>query len=165
MGAHDAITEGGWTWTDGSPFRYINWAAGDTFIAKSMCQMIYQLNPNAIKISIFPLTVKGNPDDYFGEDCLSILISSGWWNDDNCDNKRGYICKRRGTFICIIYTYRCFRCSVLGISEQMPFLFSQETHLNLHRHTMVCFLLKSLSHCFAPAKRLFAFVEIGRAHV
>lgn len=29
MGAHDSITEGGWTWTDGSPFRYINWAAGD----------------------------------------------------------------------------------------------------------------------------------------
>lgn len=29
MGAHDSITEGGWMWTDGSPFRYINWAAGD----------------------------------------------------------------------------------------------------------------------------------------
>lgn len=29
MGAHDSITEGGWTWTDGSPFRYINWATGD----------------------------------------------------------------------------------------------------------------------------------------
>ncbi|XP_067232917.1 C-type mannose receptor 2-like [Chanodichthys erythropterus] len=65
MGAHDSITEGGWTWTDGSPFRYINWAAG-------------------------------NPDDYYGEDCLSILINSGAWNDDNCENKRGYICKRRG---------------------------------------------------------------------
>nr|XP_021324868.1 galactose-specific lectin nattectin-like [Danio rerio] len=65
MGAHDQVTEGGWTWTDGSPFRYINWAAG-------------------------------NPDDYYGEDCLSILINSGAWNDDNCENKRGYICKRRG---------------------------------------------------------------------
>ncbi|TRY84221.1 hypothetical protein DNTS_026642 [Danionella cerebrum] len=62
--AHDSITEGGWTWTDGSPFRYINWA-------------------------------KGNPDDYFGEDCLSMLINSGAWNDDNCEYNRGYICKRR----------------------------------------------------------------------
>ncbi|KAF4077177.1 hypothetical protein AMELA_G00205040 [Ameiurus melas] len=38
----------------------------------------------------------GNPDDYSGEDCLSIYINSGLWNDDNCDYRRGYICKRRG---------------------------------------------------------------------
>uniref|UniRef100_A0A3P9N6K7 C-type lectin domain-containing protein n=1 Tax=Poecilia reticulata TaxID=8081 RepID=A0A3P9N6K7_POERE len=62
MGGHDSITEGGWEWTDGSPFRYIRWNAG-------------------------------NPDDYFGEDCLSILINGGYWNDDNCQSKRGYICK------------------------------------------------------------------------
>ncbi|KAL2099694.1 hypothetical protein ACEWY4_004088 [Coilia grayii] len=65
MGGHDSVTEGGWEWTDGSPFRYINWNAG-------------------------------NPDDYYGEDCLSILINSGYWNDDNCGYNRGYICKRRG---------------------------------------------------------------------
>lgn len=28
MGGHDSITEGGWEWTDGSPFRYIHWNAG-----------------------------------------------------------------------------------------------------------------------------------------
>ncbi|XP_036973174.1 macrophage mannose receptor 1 [Acanthopagrus latus] len=65
MGGHDSVTEGGWEWTDGSPFRFINWNAG-------------------------------NPDDYYGEDCLSIIINNGYWNDDNCENKRGYICKRRG---------------------------------------------------------------------
>ncbi|KAM8872531.1 uncharacterized protein ACB058_004460 isoform 1-T1 [Synchiropus picturatus] len=65
MGGHDSITEGGWEWTDGSPFRYIHWNTG-------------------------------NPDDYYGEDCLSILINNGYWNDDNCEYKRGYICKRRG---------------------------------------------------------------------
>ncbi|KAK2888177.1 uncharacterized protein [Channa argus] len=65
MGGHDSITEGGWEWSDGSPFRYIRWNTG-------------------------------NPDDYYGEDCLSILINNGYWNDDNCENKRGYICKRRG---------------------------------------------------------------------
>uniref|UniRef100_A0A671KKV4 C-type lectin domain-containing protein n=1 Tax=Sinocyclocheilus anshuiensis TaxID=1608454 RepID=A0A671KKV4_9TELE len=75
MGAHDSITEGGWMWTDGSPFRYINWASG-------------------------------NPDDYYNEDCLSILINSGAWNDDNCENKRGYICKRRGTFCCPFHSLR-----------------------------------------------------------
>ncbi|KAM8828848.1 secretory phospholipase A2 receptor isoform 3-T3 [Spinachia spinachia] len=65
MGGHDSITEGGWEWTDGSPFRYIRWNAG-------------------------------NPDNYNGENCLSILINNGYWNDDNCQQKRGYICKRRG---------------------------------------------------------------------
>uniref|UniRef100_A0A3Q4HAJ7 C-type lectin domain-containing protein n=1 Tax=Neolamprologus brichardi TaxID=32507 RepID=A0A3Q4HAJ7_NEOBR len=65
MGGHDSMTEGGWEWTDGSPFRFIHWNAG-------------------------------NPDDYYGEDCLSMLINSGYWNDDNCEYKRGYICKRRG---------------------------------------------------------------------
>uniref|UniRef100_A0A3P9HM81 C-type lectin domain-containing protein n=1 Tax=Oryzias latipes TaxID=8090 RepID=A0A3P9HM81_ORYLA len=65
MGGHDSVTEGGWEWTDGSPFRYIRWNAG-------------------------------NPDDYYGEDCLSILINNGYWNDDNCEYDRGYICKRRG---------------------------------------------------------------------
>uniref|UniRef100_A0A673AXW7 C-type lectin domain-containing protein n=1 Tax=Sphaeramia orbicularis TaxID=375764 RepID=A0A673AXW7_9TELE len=67
MGGHDSVTEGGWEWTDGSPFRYIRWNAG-------------------------------NPDNYNGEDCLSILINSGFWNDDNCNAKRGYICKRRAHF-------------------------------------------------------------------
>lgn len=33
MGGHDSVTEGGWEWTDGSPFRYIHWNAG-TFKAK-----------------------------------------------------------------------------------------------------------------------------------
>lgn len=28
MGGHDSITEGGWEWTDGSPFRYVRWSAG-----------------------------------------------------------------------------------------------------------------------------------------
>ncbi|KAM6984695.1 C-type mannose receptor 2-like [Aplochiton taeniatus] len=65
MGGHDSITEGGWEWTDGSPFRYIHWA------------------PN-------------QPDNYFGENCLSMYVNGGYWNDDNCDHSRGYICKRRG---------------------------------------------------------------------
>ncbi|XP_068609207.1 uncharacterized protein [Brachionichthys hirsutus] len=65
MGGHDSITEGGWEWTDASPFRYVHWNSG-------------------------------NPDDYYGEDCLSILINTGYWNDDNCEFNRGYVCKRRG---------------------------------------------------------------------
>ncbi|XP_047425524.1 macrophage mannose receptor 1 [Mugil cephalus] len=64
-GGHDSITDSGWEWTDGSPFRYVRWNTGD-------------------------------PDNLYGEDCLSILINNGYWTDENCQNKRGYICKRRG---------------------------------------------------------------------
>ncbi|MGH0164673.1 UNVERIFIED_CONTAM: hypothetical protein FKN15_047304 [Acipenser sinensis] len=64
MGGHDSVSEGGWQWTDNSPFRYINWYTG-------------------------------NPDDYYGEDCTTVRIRDGYWNDDNCEFHRGYICKRR----------------------------------------------------------------------
>lgn len=46
------------------------------------------------------LYLTGNPDDYYGEDCLSIIINNGYWNDDNCEYKRGYVCKRRGETCC-----------------------------------------------------------------
>lgn len=82
---------------------------------------------NRINMTISPWTVKGNPDDYFGEDCLSILISSGSWNDDNCDNKRGYICKRRGIFLYVFYqsySPQCFshfwRKAILVFSGNTP---------------------------------------------
>uniref|UniRef100_A0A8B9LV57 C-type lectin domain-containing protein n=1 Tax=Astyanax mexicanus TaxID=7994 RepID=A0A8B9LV57_ASTMX len=50
----------------------------------------------------------GNPDDYYGEDCLTIYINSGYWNDDNCDYKRGYVCKRRGTTNSVINIQSAF---------------------------------------------------------
>lgn len=65
IGGHDSVTESGWEWMDGSPFRYVHWS-------------------------------EGSPNDYLGEDCLSIYINDGYWNDNNCENKRGYVCKRRG---------------------------------------------------------------------
>ncbi|KAG2466118.1 MRC1 protein, partial [Polypterus senegalus] len=68
--------------------------------------------------------VQGNPDDYLGEDCLSIRIKDGYWNDDNCEYHRGYICKRRGyttIYICqdTSATVTCPQDSVIRIQAAM----------------------------------------------
>lgn len=28
IGGHDSVTESGWEWMDGSPFRYVHWSEG-----------------------------------------------------------------------------------------------------------------------------------------
>ncbi|KAM9833712.1 secretory phospholipase A2 receptor-like isoform 2-T2 [Syngnathus typhle] len=38
----------------------------------------------------------GDPGDLSGASCLSLLTSNGRWKFDNCQKKRGYICKKRG---------------------------------------------------------------------
>ena len=70
----------------------------------------------------------GNPDNYYGEDCLSILINSGYWNDDNCSNKRGYICKKKGEYVALIVANRGQKSVFVTLNS--CFLF-QETHLSL----------------------------------
>ncbi|XP_077370554.1 natterin-4-like [Festucalex cinctus] len=38
----------------------------------------------------------GNPDDDNPGRCLAFITSSGYWRADACNNKRGFICKKRG---------------------------------------------------------------------
>ncbi|KAM9834636.1 uncharacterized protein ACBT44_013087 isoform 3-T3 [Syngnathus typhle] len=38
----------------------------------------------------------GDPGDLSGASCLSLLTSNGRWKFDNCQKKRGYMCKKRG---------------------------------------------------------------------
>ncbi|XP_036384637.1 C-type mannose receptor 2 [Megalops cyprinoides] len=65
MGGHDSISEGGWEWSDGSPFRYTNWGPGE------------------------PNNHEGR------EDCVEMVSTvngSSWWNDLNCDAHQDWIC-------------------------------------------------------------------------
>ncbi|XP_077993991.1 macrophage mannose receptor 1-like [Glandiceps talaboti] len=72
IGANDRTVEGGWTWSDGSAFAYLNWGPGQ---------------PN-------------NYDHgYTREDCSEIVVSTGQWNDDKCDRTSGYICKNKGILV------------------------------------------------------------------
>ncbi|KAM9786866.1 lymphocyte antigen 75-like [Syngnathus typhle] len=38
----------------------------------------------------------GDPGDLSSASCLSLLTSNGRWKFDNCQKKRGYMCKKRG---------------------------------------------------------------------
>ncbi|KAK7498721.1 hypothetical protein BaRGS_00010098, partial [Batillaria attramentaria] len=66
IGASDSTQEGGWEWSDGSPFRYLNWHAGE---------------PNNVGA---------------GEDCTQLVVHWNFaWNDNNCDLPLNYICKKK----------------------------------------------------------------------
>ncbi|XP_022109148.1 macrophage mannose receptor 1-like [Acanthaster planci] len=65
IGADDLSSEGGFRWTDGSPFRFINWAAGEP-----------------------------NNDGVNGENCGELYTSDGTWNDNKCFAERMYACKQ-----------------------------------------------------------------------
>uniref|UniRef100_A0A667WU17 C-type lectin domain-containing protein n=1 Tax=Myripristis murdjan TaxID=586833 RepID=A0A667WU17_9TELE len=78
----DFVEEGHFEYTDGSQF----------------------VSDYAVNIIVYIRWNAGNPDNHNDEDCLSILINNGYWNDDNCDFNRGYICKRRGK-MCSMHCY------------------------------------------------------------
>ena len=49
------------------------------------------------------ITPSGEPNNYNGaEHCVEVYASSGFWNDDSCDEKNGYICKKTGDKIHMI---------------------------------------------------------------
>uniref|UniRef100_A0A3Q2WGQ3 C-type lectin domain-containing protein n=1 Tax=Haplochromis burtoni TaxID=8153 RepID=A0A3Q2WGQ3_HAPBU len=66
FGLNDRTVEGVWEWSDGSPF-----------------------------IQYLSHWMSGQPDDWNdNEDCGQVVgYNFGEWNDENCDNKRKYICK------------------------------------------------------------------------
>ncbi|CAG5896335.1 unnamed protein product [Menidia menidia] len=59
----------GWGWTDKTPLGFLNWAPGE---------------PNAAF----------HPGDVAEESCVE-MYADGRWNDNNCLQKRGFICRHR----------------------------------------------------------------------
>lgn len=37
----------------------------------------------------------GRPNNYHGENCLSIRAQNHQWDDDDCDEQRRYLCEKR----------------------------------------------------------------------
>ncbi|XP_041458722.1 macrophage mannose receptor 1-like isoform X2 [Lytechinus variegatus] len=66
IGGTDFTKEGGWEWTDGSGFGYLNWAPDE---------------PNNVGSS---------------EHCMEIFTKTDTWNDNQCERQRGFICKKNG---------------------------------------------------------------------
>ncbi|XP_077993133.1 macrophage mannose receptor 1-like [Glandiceps talaboti] len=79
IGANDRTLEGGWEWSDGTPFAYLNWNVGE---------------PN----DYF--------DGYVGEDCVEVIVGSGLWNDNSCDKYVEYICENKGDIVDYYNVYR-----------------------------------------------------------
>ncbi|KAK6180703.1 hypothetical protein SNE40_008704 [Patella caerulea] len=66
IGANDMKSEGGYGWTDKSPFSYMNWFAGE---------------PN---------------NAHNREDCVCMYTKNGMWNDNRCIARQGFACKKLG---------------------------------------------------------------------
>ncbi|XP_022088512.1 macrophage mannose receptor 1-like [Acanthaster planci] len=69
MGCNDLGREGGWEWSDNSPFAFINWNAGQ---------------PD-----------NGGGASPLGHHCCSFFSNSGTWVDHQCEQEQGYSCKRK----------------------------------------------------------------------
>ncbi|XP_070535732.1 macrophage mannose receptor 1-like [Ptychodera flava] len=89
VGANDRTDEGGWQWSDGTPYAFVNWNSGE---------------PNDYN--------HGST----GEDCVEIIVNSGLWNDHRCDQLIGYICENHGE---IVENYNVFRGYVLDGFDTM----------------------------------------------
>uniref|UniRef100_S4RGZ4 C-type lectin domain-containing protein n=1 Tax=Petromyzon marinus TaxID=7757 RepID=S4RGZ4_PETMA len=57
----------GWSWADDTPVGYTNWADGE---------------PNDIM-----------HEEAFLESCVEFYHHDGTWNDQDCEQKRGFICR------------------------------------------------------------------------
>uniref|UniRef100_A0A3B4V0R4 C-type lectin domain-containing protein n=1 Tax=Seriola dumerili TaxID=41447 RepID=A0A3B4V0R4_SERDU len=58
-------TEGGYSWSDGTPLSHTNWGPGE------------------------PNNHEGR------EECVEMMYGDGRWNDNNCLQKRGFACRHR----------------------------------------------------------------------
>ncbi|XP_070537336.1 C-type mannose receptor 2-like [Ptychodera flava] len=79
IGANDRVEEGGWRWSDSTPFAYLNWAPGqpDNYFEGEL-----------------------------GADCVQIVPTSGQWHDHKCDQELGYICKNKGILVDYFNVFR-----------------------------------------------------------
>uniref|UniRef100_A0A3Q3VUN5 SUEL-type lectin domain-containing protein n=1 Tax=Mola mola TaxID=94237 RepID=A0A3Q3VUN5_MOLML len=73
-----------------------------------------------------------NPDDYYGEDCMTILINGGYWNDDNCF-MTAVVCEDTSAVL------HCPSESVINI--QSAFFGRKSPHRNMCDNRPFCFAL------------------------
>ena len=70
--SYDAFLDG-FSWTDGTPVEYTNWAEGEP----------------------------SDPDGSQGENCVEMYTNNGQWNDISCASQNGYVCKVMRGMYCL----------------------------------------------------------------
>ena len=77
IGFTDQAREGNWKWSDGSSASYTNWR-----------------------------TASGEPNNWGGNENCAETTNDGKWNDNNCERKFAFICKKReGKYKHFAYIY------------------------------------------------------------
>ena len=86
--------EGDWIWADGSQFSYTNWNPNEPNSDKARKNLIgtciYMIWNDIIQIEYHFTMINYCLQDK--EHCVHIY-PTGKWNDAQCDEPRGYICK------------------------------------------------------------------------
>ncbi|KAK8728779.1 hypothetical protein OTU49_008932, partial [Cherax quadricarinatus] len=101
----------GYTWVDGSPFDFDNWAKGQpdnyqayvtaalgmvgasVWIGLRNTNGFHWVDQTAVTYTNW---APGEPSGHPGQDvCVEVYATNGQWNDDFCDALRGYVCKKK----------------------------------------------------------------------
>uniref|UniRef100_A0A3B5R2F7 C-type lectin domain-containing protein n=1 Tax=Xiphophorus maculatus TaxID=8083 RepID=A0A3B5R2F7_XIPMA len=91
IGLNDLVIEGVWEWSDGKPFiEYLSYV-----YTASRFEILFAERSRKHYSCLFRYWMSGQPDNFNEmEHCGEVVgYDFGHWNDDNCSNKRKYICK------------------------------------------------------------------------